>query len=168
MGSVIASLQPELLPQQPQCTGELQFVVHGRPAPQGSKRAVGRDKHGRSMMVEASKYLKPWRTLVAYAAAEAFGDRPLFTGAIELTLDFHFTRPKSHYRSGAATSHLLRAGAPLHHITTPDYDKLARAIGDALTGIVIQDDAQIWDAHVSKRYSEAGRGPGVRITVREL
>ena len=46
---------------------ERKFTVHGLPAPQGSKRHVGK-----GVMVESSKYVKPWREAVKAETAELF------------------------------------------------------------------------------------------------
>jgi hypothetical protein len=44
-------------------TTPLRITVHGRPAPQGSKRHVGR-----GILIESSKGLQPWRQAVTTAA----------------------------------------------------------------------------------------------------
>lgn len=46
----------------------IEITVHGLPAPQGSKRHVGR-----GVMVESSKNVKPWRSAVVWAAISAAG-----------------------------------------------------------------------------------------------
>jgi len=52
-------------------------------------------------------------------------------------------------------------------VKRPDVGKCARAILDAITGVVIVDDAQVTDLHATKRLAELGEPPGVRITVHE-
>ncbi len=66
---------------------------------------------------------------------------------MKVTVTFVFPRPKSHYRTGKNAG-ILRDDAPLYKDSTPDTDKLERAIGDALTGVVFSDDAKVawWDA----------------------
>jgi Holliday junction resolvase RusA-like endonuclease len=62
---------------------------------------------------------------------------------------FRLPRPKGHYgRRG------LRPSAPAYPNVMPDLDKLARAILDALTGIVWRDDAQVVRLDVEKIYHE--------------
>jgi hypothetical protein len=46
------------------------------------------------------------------------------------------------------------------HVVKPDLDKLVRAVGDALTGILYRDDAQIVSLNASKRFAGLG-GDGV-------
>jgi len=54
----------------------VEFTVLGVPAPQGSKRHVGR-----GVLVESSKALGPWRDAVAWAARDAAVARSLFDDA---------------------------------------------------------------------------------------
>lgn len=143
----------------------IQFSVAGKPAPQGSKRYVGRGK-----MIESSKKLEPWRELVSYTATQAMRDNNwsfIFSAPIRLTCDFYFARPKSHYRTGKKSNE-LKADAPQFVTTTPDVDKLLRAIMDSLTDVVWSDDAQVVTTLCEKRYAERGEFIGVLIIVMEL
>lgn len=147
------------------------FTVRGIPAPQGSKRAF-RNKHsGRIQQVESSKRVAPWRSDVRDAAMKALdneilGGRPnpgyAFTGPVAVELAFRWPRPKGHHGARG-----LRPSAPVWPATLPDLDKLARAVLDALTGIVWNDDAQVVDLGLRKRYAD-GEPPGVTVTVRDL
>lgn len=47
----------------------------------------------------------------------------------------------------------------------PDIDKLTRAVLDAMTGVVYEDDAQIVLLIAEKRYSSAVAPPGVGVAV---
>lgn len=49
--------------------------------------------------------------------------------------------------------------------STPDADNIGKVVGDALIGVVWNDDAQIVDLRVIKRYSDAA---AVRVEVREF
>jgi len=136
---------------------EVEFIVYGRPAPQGSKQAyaIYRGKPGsktftgKIAQVEMSKYVKPWRTEVA-AAARALGIREPLDGPLVACMVFTIARPKSHYRTGKF-AHLLRDAAPVAPATTPDFSKLVRATEDAMTGIVWKDDALV------VRYEASGK-----------
>jgi crossover junction endodeoxyribonuclease RusA len=128
------------------------FTVPGKPAPQGSKRHVGR-----GIMVESSKELGPWRERVALCAHNAMCGRSLLDGAVRVRLDLTLPRPKS----------APKRSTP-HAVKRPDVDKLARAILDAITGIIVRDDSQIVDLHATKRLAELGETPGVAITVEQL
>lgn len=126
------------------------FRVEGVPRPQGSKKNVGGGR-----FIEASKYLPEWRKAVVGAAREAHEGEPL-QGAVTVTAEFVFPRPK------ALKPH---QDAP-PHTSAPDGDKLARAVGDALTiARVVGDDAQIDTWRIHKRRANPGETPGAHITV---
>ena len=120
--------------------------IPGRPAPQGSKRHLGN-----GIMVESSKAVKPWRVDVAWAVRAHF-PTPL-DGAVRLELEFVMPRPKSAPK---------RSTPPA--IKRPDVDKLARAVLDAITGVVVADDSQIVELVASKRIAEIGEASGVFLT----
>ena len=131
-----------------------EFTVPGEAAPQGSKRAV-RLRNGRTVLLESSKRLKPWRSLVSLCAAEAWQGPPC-AGPVALELDFAFVRPKSHLTTKGA----VRTGAPAFPGRI-DLDKLVRSVGDGMTGIVYGDDSQIVSIIARKGY-----GPQARTVVR--
>jgi Holliday junction resolvase RusA-like endonuclease len=111
-----------------------------------------------------NKRLKPWRNDVAVAGRAAMGGRPPFHEAVSLRAVFVFGRPATHYRTGRFAGE-VKPGAPGWKKTTPDLDKLVRALGDALSGVVIRDDRQIVDLAVTKIW---GQNPGVTVEVRTL
>lgn len=127
----------------------LRIVVAGLPAPQGSKRHVGR-----GVMVESSKKVKPWREDVRAATLAAIGcDCPdscgglmpgyPLDGPLVASMVFTFARPKSHYRTGR-NAHLLRDGASVRPSGLPDLSKLLRSTEDAITSAGgWRDDARV-------------------------
>jgi Holliday junction resolvase RusA-like endonuclease len=130
----------------------IKFHIPGVPVQQGSKTPWGS---------EQNPHLKAWRQSVAETAAREFlGDAPA-NGPVHVSAEFVFPRPKAHYRSGRYAD-WLKESAPLYHTSNPDLDKLQRAIGDALTGVVIRDDRQIAAWSTVKRY---GPHAGATISV---
>lgn len=123
----------------------IEFTVHGIPVPQGSKTRWG---------TEDNPHTRGWRATVAEAAAKL--DAPCLSGPVSVSVEFVFPRPKAHYRTGKHADE-LRESAPLWKTSAPDLDKLQRAIGDALAGVLIRDDAQIAVWHVSKVYGAPPR-----------
>lgn len=116
----------------------LAFVVVGNPAPQGSKKAVGRTKAGRVILAESSKKVKPWRAAVAAAAIEAAqrdGRRyvPL-DGPLVADMVFSLAKPMS----APKTLRVLPT-------TYPDESKLMRSTEDGLDrdANVIANDSKI-------------------------
>ena len=129
----------------------LSFTAHGIPVPQGSARAVYLKNVKRAVLFHDKKdSLVSWRTLVADAAVKAMNGRAIFDDPIQVCATFVLPRPPSIPKKR------------LHPDRKPDLDKLVRAIGDALTGVVYTDDARICAWHVDKRY---GAPAGVTITI---
>ena len=148
------------------------FHVAGIPAPQGSKTAMPVRKNGKltgkTNLVESSKALKPWRTLVTHQArrAKPKGFTP-YVGAVRVEVIFRFPRPKGHYGTGRNAG-TLKPSAPEHHITKPDADKLLRAIFDGLTAAgIYRDDSQVIETYAAKRYAH-GDNPGATISVEPI
>jgi Holliday junction resolvase RusA-like endonuclease len=55
-------------------------------------------------------------------------------------------------------------GKETYHTKRPDIDNLAKAVKDALKGVVYRDDSQIVEAHLFKQYGE----PAVKIELKTL
>lgn len=140
------------------------FTVHGAPAPQGSK--VVRSHGGRSWTTESSKALPEWRKAVRQRAGDAMQGAPAYDGPVILDVRFFLPRPQGHYGTGRNAGQ-RRAGAPILPAVQPDLDKLVRAVGDALAGVVIRNDSAVVSIRADKRYADT-RGVGVDVLVRAL
>lgn len=149
----------------------LRFVVFGRAQQKGSKRVLpvrGRPYNERSIvLVDSNRNAAPWERMVRSAAAEAMAaaqrSRLIRTGVI-VELTFCFARPRSHYGMGRNATR-VRPSAPTEMTTMPDIDKLARCALDALTGVVLHDDALVCELYAAKRFSEPER---MEVAVHEL
>lgn len=141
----------------------LDIDVHGTPAPQGSKRHVGR-----GIMVESSKKVKPWREAVKAAVLLASDQpRPPADGPVTVDISFRLARPAGHYGTGRNADR-LRESAPARPITKPDLDKLIRSTLDALKDVgVYRDDSQVVTIVTAKHYCGRAEWPGARIIIRE-
>jgi Holliday junction resolvase RusA-like endonuclease len=84
-----------------------------------------------------------------------------FLNPLYVKIDFYFSRPKSHYRTGK-NSHELKDNAPLHHTSKPDVDNLAKFVMDAMNKIYWKDDSFISSCHITKYYS---RNPRTEIEI---
>jgi crossover junction endodeoxyribonuclease RusA len=137
-------------------TRRISFRVIGEPAPQGSKRHVGR-----GVMVESSKRVKPWREDVAASARVAMHEHRCgpFCGPVNLAAVFVLPRPKS----------LSRTKLALGPCRKPDLSKLLRATEDALvTAGLLEDDARIVSLDgTRKRFAEPGEALGAEIVIVE-
>lgn len=149
----------------------LSIIVRGLPIAQGNSRAfVAQSKGGKFRAIvttEANRTNSPlgaWRSAIATEARDEMGNRPLFEGALRVTVTFCFPRPKSHFLPATKSrpTPILRDDAPVFHTSRPDVDKLTRALFDALTNVVWHDDAQVADVRARKVY---GLYPGATITV---
>lgn len=141
-------------------TDSVTFAVHGIPAPQGSKRHVGR-----GVMIESSKKVKPWRQDVKHAAIEKKPAVWDTAAPMILSVVFRFQRPKSHFNKSG-----LRSTAPPHCMSasTGDLDKLLRSTNDALTGVLFDDDRQVISIDATRRYCIGNEPPGAIITLTAL
>lgn len=121
--------------------------VPGHPAPQGSKRHVGN-----GVMIESSKRVKPWRQDVREAAMASTVHFPKGT-PVRMSLTFVMPRPKTMPKGRTEP------------VTTPDLDKLIRAVLDALTSASLyDDDAQVVEfGRLRKRYALPDEATGVHI-----
>ncbi|MFB6665884.1 RusA family crossover junction endodeoxyribonuclease [Streptomyces parvus] len=146
----------------------LTIVVHGRPAPQGSKKYAGHRRNAASgrmsaVLVEQSKRVKPWRHLVTTATTTAMtathikqyggypmdGTQPL-DGPLEAEIVFTVLKP---------------ASAPKRRRTWPttrhsgDVDKLIRSTFDGIADAqAIADDSRIIRVTATKAFP--GEHPG--------
>lgn len=124
----------------------VEFYVEGRPAPQGSKKSVGRGR-----FVEASKYLPAWRAAVVSAARLAYSGEPI-SGPCRLRVIVFLDKPK-------------KPKFDIAPAVMPDVDKLARGIGDALKiGGIIADDQLIVSLEIDKIWAtERPQGAWISI-----
>jgi len=132
----------------------LRFVVEGNPIPQGSMKAFMNKHMKHPVIVSDNAKLKGWRKLVADLAHIEMRKNHFVTIGknvpVRLILDFYFEKEPSVKR--------------LDKITKPDLDKRVRSLGDALTGIVYDDDAQLTELVARKSYGSPAR---VEIEVQE-
>ncbi|MGV3071501.1 RusA family crossover junction endodeoxyribonuclease [Corynebacterium phoceense] len=135
---------------------ELVFFVPGKPLPQGSKKYLGTNQRtGRAVLRESSTGVYAWRDKIGYTARFNMRRIPLATGPVQLGFEFVMPRTKA-----------MRHNTPPPMTQKPDLDKLARAVFDALTGIIYKDDSQVTDLAMLKRRAEHGEQTGVHITAK--
>jgi crossover junction endodeoxyribonuclease RusA len=133
------------------------FDVEGVPGSQGSKSLMPNGAMVEGSSKKGRDTLKSWRLAVAQTARQLADDTP-YEGALVLDIEFRFAMPDSRSKT-------VKALGDVPKITTPDWDKLARATCDALVaGGLIRDDRYICDAHIRKR--EVVGWTGATITLR--
>jgi len=141
----------------------IRFVVYGVAQPAGSKRSLPLRKKGGGFLcrengspiintVDANPKAGEWKKVVAQEARRHYSGE-LLTGPIRLRLTFVRVRPKGHFGSGKNAA-IVKSSAPGWPTARPDLLKLARGVEDSLTGVVWQDDAQIVEEILEKRWGE--------------
>lgn len=141
-------------------TAPIVFEVPGIAQPQGSARAYTYHRRpekggGIGARVDSDNVkLKAWRKDVARAAVAAGPRGGLLLGPVRVVAEFYLPAPKTRRRDA--------------HITRPDGDKLLRAVNDAITGVLIRDDAQVTQGKFIKCYVRPGEGPRAVIAVTPL
>lgn len=115
---------------------------------------------GASVHYAVGTKLHGWRNSIGRAARAEWGEGAPTIGPVSLSLEFTVKRPQSHYTDLQGT---VKARYEESEPTTPpDIDKLARAVLDALTGIVYEDDSQVIDVEARKTF---GLFPGLSVEI---
>lgn len=123
--------------------------IPGHARPKGSW-TPGRSKSGQMFLRHASGNTAEWcKRAKEMVPAEWHG--PLITGPVGLHFRFLLPRLKTVIRRYPTGK---REG---------DLDKLIRALYDAMTGVVYEDDSQVVDSTESKRYTNGELGVEVIV-----
>lgn len=130
--------------------------VIGKPEPQGSKRTFLRP-NGKVGMVDDAGGLKGWRDAIAQAGRDWQEDhrQALLDGPLAVNITFRLVKPKSSPKRR------------LFPDTKPDLDKLVRAVLDAVTDVLIKDDARVCVLHARKVFV-VNEPPGAAINIETL
>ena len=140
------------------------FFVPGIPIAKGSGSRVRRkdgtpgpyvDQADMKTKTRRAGGLTRWQRKISIYARDAYKEDELLDEPLGVQFTFTFPRPKR-----------ARFDTPA---VKPDLGKLARAVEDALTGVVYRDDALIVWESLRKSYGECGVWvsvyPGARATV---
>ena len=141
------------------------FHVVGVPKPKGNHRAGM--VAGRARLYDATRGLGAWETAVRAAAGNAMagaGHIDLLGPAVSINVKLRLPRERV-CRTGKARR--FRDPQPTAR-GSDDLDKLVRAVGDAMAGVVYADDAAIVEIHASKRWALDGEPTGAVVTVEEV
>lgn len=140
----------------------IEFCVPGEPVGKGRPR-FSRDGHAYTPK-KTSQYEDLVRACYMKRKCEAVsGKESAFweKGApVRMTVNSYYTIPKSaskKAREGMIAGEILPS-------KKPDCDNVLKAIADALNGIAYEDDAQIVECEVTKRYSDS---PRVEVTIED-
>lgn len=171
---------------------DIRFLVEGIPVPKGSHQAfpIARGKCadckpsrpcrarncfggtivGTVVTDQQGSELEAWEALAkvrAMSARNVAGQRlVLRPGALAVFVVFVLPRPAGHWTDSGALSSVGRA----HLLPTvkPDADKLMRALGDGMTGVLAEDDAQIIMPAPAKVYANWRGWTGAVVRARRI
>jgi crossover junction endodeoxyribonuclease RusA len=149
---------------------ELSFIVRGRPVAQGNAKAFVVGKRAVVVTGAGKGPLADWRQAIAEEARQVAGSRPVLTGPVMVVARFVVQRPRSHYlpANRRRPEPVLRLDAPKYSIAKPDADKLARALLDAITSVLIRDDSQVASLQAVKVYETDDLREGVHVRLATL
>lgn len=171
---------------------DVRFAVKGTPLPKGSmsgfpisrgkcdeckpgqrcarRNCFGGTIVGVSVTDQGDEALKAWQGRIHYAALSARNAArqriAMPPTAVSLSMVFVFARPDGHWTS----KHDLSSDGKARPFPTvkPDADKCARAVLDALTGALAQDDSLVVVARVAQIYAARGGWTGVAVHARQM
>ena len=140
----------------------LRFHVLGKPVGKERPRAV-RTASGRVRVITAKKTeeYEHFVHLAARSAVEQLELEEPLDGALGLSMQIALEVPESWAPERRAAA-LAGRERP---VVKPDFDNVAKAICDAMNGVVYRDDAQIVESSVRKIY---GPLPGVLVTIETI
>ena len=134
--------------------------IIGTPKPQPRVKAFSRGGHAG---VYTPKTADEWKSAIADQMREHANTA--IDGAVRVTMCFYMQRPKSHFRTGKKTSHLLKESAPKHHTVKGDIDNYCKGVMDALTNMQVwRDDSQVVQLSLFKSWAESEPGMSLVIT----
>lgn len=143
---------------------KLKFEVAGEPVAQARPRVVRTKKGVRGIDPAKSKNYKAWVkccALNAFRKLETKETKKLLESPLKVKLFIYRSIPTS-------DSKKLKTQKQNNDVlptVKPDIDNVFKAVTDALNGIIWQDDRQIVNAEIAKRYSSI---PRVEIEIEEI
>lgn len=163
------------------------FEVAGEPKGAGSKDAIPLGRWGKgdggqrrffpicresgvpivNVVDSSGKAGEEWRDEIRAACAAVLErGHELANGPIAVRVTFYGPSPKRRYGTGRNSETLKDNADRLpHQSDLPDGTKLARALEDALNGLLWVDDRRVCELWWSRRF---GKNPGARVEVWEL
>jgi len=119
----------------------LTFYVNGQPVAQPRHRIASRGRFS-TAYIPRGHAIHAWKYAIAEAAreqAERIGWVPVKNEPLVVLMQFYFRQSRSNKTR--------------HHVQRPDLDNLAKAVLDALHGIVFLDDACVVGLRLEKEWA---------------
>lgn len=143
---------------------KLKFEVVGEPVAQARPRVVRTKTGVRGIDPAKSKNYKAWVkfcALNAFRKLETKEPKKLMAAPLKVKLLIYRSIP----RSDSNKLKIQKQNNDVLPTVKPDIDNVFKAVTDALTGIIWQDDKQIVNAEIAKRFSSM---PRVEIEIEEI
>jgi len=125
------------------------FIIEGDPVAKGRPKFARR---GKFVSVYTPEKTKTYETKVAEIATNAMGDQEPLETPVVVSIWIYLQIPKSYSKKRFADC-INQLERPTKK---PDIDNVAKAVTDAMNGIVYQDDSQIVSIHIHKYYASTG------------
>lgn len=126
----------------------------------GTPVSKGRPRIGKSGMYTPEKTVN-YESLVKHCYVEQGEGRKL-EGPLKMEVDLYFPIPKSYSQKQIE---LLKV-QDMAHMKKPDASNCLKSIEDALNGFAYDDDCQIVEVHVTKKYTL--EDPRAEVRIKEL
>lgn len=144
---------------------ELQFTIDGHAIAQPRQRfAVHRGKV--RCYIDKAHPIHAWKQLVKMFARQHKPKDWLLGEPVQLSILFVLPRLTEKYHLFFADKPKERFPAHQPAFCVADIDNLAKAVMDALNGVLWEDDSQVWGLWTQKLYAADGERP--RVVVRVL
>lgn len=132
---------------------KISFIIPGEPVAKGRPRVT---KRGITYTPEKTVF---YENLVKTCYMEQVNQR--LNGALEASVNAYFKIPKSASKKKGAD---MSAGL-VRPVKRPDLDNIVKAIFDSLNNIAFDDDSQVVELTVAKKYSD---NPRVEVNLKEI
>lgn len=131
------------------------FVVPGPPQGKARARTVN---HGGKTHSYTPQKTALYEALVAGCYNFTYPGAKRLTGPVELKITAYMPVPQSWpiSKKGKALAEMIRP------TVKSDFDNIAKAVSDALNGVAWDDDKQVVEAYISKKY---GAVPRVEVEI---
>lgn len=142
----------------------LQFVVPGEAVPKARPRhaRIKSKRGGDRVVTYTPKATETWEAYVRWFAFQAMNGRGLISGPLHVDIHAHYRIPESWPRWKREAAEAGHVG----HTKRPDKDNVAKAILDAINGVVYADDSQVVSSTEAKLFTPDD--PHVVVCVRRL
>lgn len=138
------------------------FTIPGLPVAQPRHRVAVVAGHARQYEAKKEHPIHTFKALARQVASESLGgpgDCRFWSSPLRLSVQFVFPRPKRLNRKRDPDYRLPMVG-------TPDVDNLLKAVLDALSSVVWEDDRQVYQvSDLSKWYAARGETPRTEVMV---